>query len=80
MLITGDYTYHYRGGGVIDTGIGSIIKYQICQKNSYVREILMLWDYPGDIIQRMNEDKFCSLWTDINITPPEMFWPHRWRQ
>ena len=31
---------------------------------------MRLWDYPGDITQRMNKYQLRLLWTDINITPP----------
>ena len=33
------------------------------------REILRLWDYPGDITQNMNKDQLRSLWEDICLTP-----------
>ena len=34
------------------------------------RDILRLWDYPGDLTQRTNEYQLLSLCKDIHPTPP----------
>ena len=46
---------------------------QLCKYNVLFSAWLIILDYPGDHMQRMNEYQMCYLWEYFHPTPPEIF-------
>ena len=63
-----------KGGGGLFVMLLEVFPNIIYAKRPFLfSEILRLWDYPGDLTQRMNKYQLRLLWTYIYSTPPANF-------